>query len=112
MYMKTLSSNSIILIRYPFSDLSNSKIRPAIIISSPHPSEDLFIVPLTSRTDRLQTGEFILENWRSAGLNVPSAVKRGIYTISRTLIIKIIGVLDQNDVLRLKKSVMSWLCWK
>ena len=30
--------NDVILVRYPFSDLSNMTIRPAIIVSYPHTS--------------------------------------------------------------------------
>jgi mRNA interferase MazF len=58
--MPNYSKNDIILVRYPFSDLSNSKVRPAVIVSSLHPSQDLIIVPLTSKTGSLLPGEFIL----------------------------------------------------
>lgn len=50
--------NDVILVRYPFSDLSASKIRPAVAVNALHVSQDLFIVPLTSRTASLLPGEF------------------------------------------------------
>ena len=77
--MSNYSRGEVVLIRYPFSDLSNSKVRPAVIVSSSHPSEDLMIVPLTSKIESLLPGEFILSEWKAAGLNVESAVKRGLY---------------------------------
>jgi mRNA interferase MazF len=40
--------NEIILVRYPFSDLSGAKVRPAVIVSAPHVSQDIFVVPLTT----------------------------------------------------------------
>ena len=46
--MPSYSQNDLILVRYPFSDLSSSKVRPAIIVNAPHISQDIFIVPLTS----------------------------------------------------------------
>ena len=110
--MKNLSANEIVLVRYPFSDLSLSKIRPAVIISSPHASQDIIIVPLTSRTIQLQEGEFVLEHWKTAGLNVPSSVKRGIFTISKSIVIKSVGKLQDTDARRLEMSVKSWLCWR
>lgn len=76
--MANYSTNSVILVRYPFSDLSAIKVRPAVIVSSDSSSQDYFIVPLTSRTDSLFLGEFILTDWQAAQLNVPTAVKRGI----------------------------------
>lgn len=44
----------------PFSNLSGSKIRPAVVVSASHPSQDVFIVPLTSRVSPLLVGEFVL----------------------------------------------------
>jgi mRNA interferase MazF len=74
--MSNYSKNDVILIRYPFSDLSDAKVRPGVI------------VPLTSKITSFSEGEFMLFGWAEAGLNVPSAVKRGLYTIHQALIIK------------------------
>ncbi|CAD5937982.1 tetratricopeptide repeat protein [Planktothrix agardhii] len=68
--MPNYSKNEIILVRYPFSDLLSSKVRPAVVVSTPHPSQDILIVPLTSRTASLLDGEFLLSDWSAAGLNV------------------------------------------
>lgn len=89
--MPNYLKGSVILVRFPFSDLSSAKIRPAIVVSPTHPSQDLLIVPLTSRLDRLQPGEFAMRGWQAAGLNVASTVKRGIFTIHQNLIIKNVG---------------------
>ena len=75
--MPSYSNNDVILVRYPFSALSGVKVRPAIIVNAPHVSQDVFIVPLTSRTTSLLAGEFVLAAWAAAGLHVPTAVKRG-----------------------------------
>jgi mRNA interferase MazF len=76
--MPSYSQSDVVLVRYPFSDLSGSKVRPAVVVSAPHVSSDLIIVPLTSRTEQLLAGEFILSGWSTAGLNVSTAVKRGL----------------------------------
>lgn len=103
------SKNDVILVSYPFSDLSSTKVRPAIIINAPSISKDYFIVPLSSRTENLLTGEFILQDWQKAGLNVKSIVKRGIFTIQDTLIIKKIGTLKIEDSNKLEESLKLWL---
>jgi predicted ATPase len=69
MSMKSFSKNNVILVRYPFSDLSGSKVRPAVIVSAPHVSQDIFIVPLTSNLATLLAGEFVLTDWKAAKLN-------------------------------------------
>lgn len=61
--MPSYSKNEIVLVRYPFSDLSNAKVRPAVIvINAPHASQDVLIVPLTSKTGALLAGELVLAN--------------------------------------------------
>jgi len=75
--MPIYSRGDVLLVRYPFTDLSGVKVRPAVVVHAPHPSQDSFVVPLTSRLTALQPGEFALADWEKAGLNVPTAVKRG-----------------------------------
>ncbi|KOR35684.1 MULTISPECIES: type II toxin-antitoxin system PemK/MazF family toxin [Planktothricoides] len=107
--MASYSKNEIILVRYPFSDLSSSKVRPAVVVSSPHPSQDILIVPLTSKTVSLLDGEFALVDWSAAGLNVATAVKRGLYTVHENLVIKAIGKLSDADAKQLEQSLRGWL---
>ncbi len=107
--MPNYSLNEVILVRYPFSDLTNFKVRPAIVVSRKHSSHDLFVVPLTSRTTNLQPGEIALSGWKSAGLNVPSSIKRGIFTIHDGLVLKSLGSLGQNDVEAVERSLRDWL---
>ena len=84
--MPNYSKNEVVLVRYPFSDLSSTKVRPAVIVNAPHTSQDCFVVPLTSKTNALLEGEFVLLDWEKVGLNVPSTVKRGLYFIQYTRI--------------------------
>jgi mRNA interferase MazF len=107
--MPSYSKNEVILIRYPFSTLSGSKVRPAAVVNAPHTSQDVIIVPLTSKVSSLLTGEFVLLDWKAAGLNVPSAAKRGLYTVHQSLIIKSIGKLSGADAGSLEKSLRDWL---
>lgn len=107
--MPSYSKNDIILVQYPFSDLSGSKVRPAVVVNAPHISQDIFIVPLTSRTTSLLIGEFVLSDWAVAGLNVPTAVKRGLYTVHQSLVVATIGKLTALDIEHLEQSLREWL---
>ncbi len=107
--MPNYSRNDVVLVRYPFSDLSGAKVRPAVIVNTPHVSHDVLIVPLTSRTASLLPGEFVLSDWRGAGLNVISAAKRGVFTIMDALVIHRIGALTAVDAQNLDLSLRSWL---
>jgi mRNA interferase MazF len=109
MFMPNYSKNDIILVQYPFSDLSSSKVRPAIVVSAPHVSQDILITPLTSKTGSLLEGEFVLSEWAEAGLNVPTAVKRGLYTVHKSLVVKAISKLADADAEVLEQSLRGWL---
>jgi mRNA interferase MazF len=107
--MPSYTKNDIILVLSPFSDLSGSKIRPAVVVNAEHISQDLIVVPLTSKTSSLLEGEFILSEWAAAGLKLETAVKRGLYTIHQSLVTKTIGRLVDPDLERLVKSIEMWL---
>lgn len=99
------SRNDVVLLPIPFSDLSSTKVRPAIVIG--HGSKgDLFLVPITSR---LRNGDFTLSGWHSCGLNVPSAVKGQLATVESQLIRKIVGRLSDDDIKTLDSKLREWL---
>lgn len=95
--MPNYSRNEVVLVKYPFSNLAGAKVRPAVVINADHPSQDLILVALTSKTSSLQIGEFVLKAWSAAGLNVATSVKRGIFTIHQGLVLRSVGVLDVSD---------------
>jgi len=107
--MPNFSRNEVVLVSYPFSDLTAAKIPPAVIVGAFERCPDHIIVPLTSRTSRLAAGEFSLADWQGAGLNVPSVVKRGIYTVHASLIRRSIGRLVDHDARQVEHSLRNWL---
>ena len=52
---------------------------------------------------------FVLSEWKEAGLNIETTVKRGIYTIKETLVSKRVGKLEDEDTTRLERSLREWL---
>ena len=107
--MPSYSKLEIVLVSYPFSDLTSAKVRPAVVVNAAHISQDLFVVALTSKTSSLLAGEFILNEWKKSGLNVETAIKRGIYTIKEMLVRKCIGKLEDTDAKQLEESLREWL---
>jgi mRNA interferase MazF len=62
------------------------------------------VLPLAIATVNIRDrGEFRLTEWRAAGLNVPTAVKRGLYTVHETLIVKTVGRLTHLDAEQLER---------
>jgi mRNA interferase MazF len=79
------------------------------VVGAPHPSRDVIIVPLTSRTQGLQPGEFVLAGWQQSGLRVATAAKRGVFTIHGDLVLKVVGTLSPADATHLQQSLRDWL---
>jgi len=101
--------SDVILLPYPFTDLINRKVRPAVVVGSNNTRYgDIFVVPLTSKVNNIDAAEFLLKNWKEAGLNVPTAVKRGCILIDADLVIKKIGRLSNNDLTSLNESLKTW----
>lgn len=107
--MQNFSRNDVVLVSYPFADCIGNKVRPAVIVSGAHRSQDVVVVPLTSRADRLGAGEFLLGEWQAAGLNMASVVKRGLFTVHKAFVVKRIGALSGMDMLRIDDSLRRWL---
>ena len=107
--MPSFSRNEVVLVRVILSNQAGAKIRPAVIINGPHISRDLLIVPMTSKTTELLPGEFVLADWKKAGLNVATAAKRGLYTVADNLVLKTVGVMSQHDMQQLESALRMWI---
>ena len=107
--MPSYSRGDVVLVRYPFSDFSGSKVRPSVVESGRHESNDVIFVPMTSRTTTLRSGEFVLADYRGAGLNVPTATKRGFHTLEERFVLSPVGRLAQADLLELDRAILYWL---
>lgn len=91
----------VVLLPFPFTDQSGSKKRPAVVVSDKAVNAalpDVIVMAITSqlRPNR-RAREVWLQGWQSAGLLKPSAVKPVISTVERTLVLKKIGVLKDED---------------
>ena len=99
--MTDFKFGDIVLVPFPFTDQSATKKRPAVVISSEayhQQRPDLIIMAVTSQLTSTQTvGETLVQDWQSAGLLKPSAIKPVITTIERGLIISHLGQLTGTD---------------
>ena len=64
------SRNDVVLLPIPFSDLTNRKVRPAVVLG--RNGADLFLAPISSQ---LGNTDMPLTEWQAAGLNVMCGIK-------------------------------------
>jgi mRNA interferase MazF len=61
---------------------------------------------ITGQTgSHIAVGEFLIEDWQSAGLLKSSAIKSAISTIEQRLVMKILGRLSSKDLSTLDKAL-------
>ena len=92
----------VVLVPFPFSDLSTTKVRPAAVMSTARYHAhvpDLLLVALTSQV-RAATGPFdyVLMDWQAANLRFPSAFKPVVLTLDPSRAIFHVGQLAAIDL--------------
>lgn len=107
--MTGYSFGDLVLVPFPFTDLSAAKKRPAVIISSTayHQARpDVIVMAVTSQLRPATIlGEVLVQHWQAAGLLKPSVIKPVITTLERTLLIKTLGRLQEDDRRALKQTI-------
>lgn len=98
----------IVLINFGFSGGIGFKKRPVLIISSDayhHSRKEIIIAAITSNVKRILFGDTKIEQWKEAGLLLPSLVTGIIRTMKSDLVIRKLGTLSSQDFLRVEKNI-------
>ncbi len=98
----------LVLIEVPFTDLSGSKKRPALVLSVF--KDDILVAFMTSRLDKAGSEDVVLRKSGKNGLVVDSAVLvRKIFTLHRTLIARVLGACHVEERRKIIQSVIRHL---
>ncbi|MBJ7483376.1 type II toxin-antitoxin system PemK/MazF family toxin [Brevundimonas sp.] len=104
-----LAFGDIVLVPFPFTDLSASKRRPAVIISGRDYNQARRDVVLMAVTSQLYAkpdfGEVRVSDWQGAGLLKASAIKPVITTLETRMILRRMGSLLQADRTALREAL-------
>lgn len=96
--MTRCSPGDIVLVRFPFTDLSTTKKRPALVLSPAGftvRQGDVVVLAMTSQPQR--EAKLRLSRWQSAGLPKPTWLKPVVGTLATTLILRRLGRLHPAD---------------
>jgi len=91
----------IILVPFPFTDLSAFKRRPALVVSPNEYNQgvDMVIAFITSKMDVMTSpGDCPIRDWEKANLPKPSLIRRKFATIDQTIVVKKLGRLADRDI--------------
>jgi mRNA interferase MazF len=103
----------VVLIRFPFTNHTTFKQRPAVVVSSRVYNLSRPDVVITAITTQLNSpsclGEVRINQWQIANLLKPSAIKPVLATLEQNLILKKLGVLDPSDPAALRQAIAALL---
>ncbi|MBZ5603811.1 MAG: type II toxin-antitoxin system PemK/MazF family toxin [Acidobacteriia bacterium] len=101
----TLQAGEVVLIRMQFHQAAGAKIRPALVLFDPG-DDDFVAAPITSQP-RSSQYDLTLQDWQSAGLNVPSFTRvHKLTVLSKSDIARNLGRLSDRD----RESLLAILC--
>jgi mRNA interferase MazF len=99
----------VVLVPFPFSDLSLTKVRPAVVVSGSqyHATEpDLILSALTSNIKSATASlDYVLADWQLAGLRFPSALKPVLTTLDPTRVVHRVGALTSSDLAEIDRRL-------
>jgi mRNA interferase MazF len=89
----------VVLVPFPFTDLSDTRVRPAVVVTSGRMNEfgDVTVAMVTSRA-RLGPTDWGLRDWMECGLRVPSWVRARFVTLDQAAIRFSPGRLTPRDI--------------
>lgn len=115
--MTHYKQGDVVLIRFPYTDLTNIKRRPAFIVSSNWYNDirqDVIVLAISSQiSEKLKRDEFLIDSKRdlhASRLPKPSVIKLGkVMTLHRDSIIKSFGRLPEDTTRKIIKRYFDVL---
>jgi mRNA interferase MazF len=99
-----MKKGNIILIPFPFTDLSGKKLRPAVILIAT--DYDLTVSFITTQLKWKENTDLELVPTNLNGIKMPSLIRLSkIATIDRSLAIGKLGELHQNEIIDLNNKL-------
>src|SRR5574343_117525 len=99
-----MAKGDIVLITFPFTDLTGNKLRPAVVLVETN--LDLTVSFITSQIGWQEPSDLLLEPSSLNGLRKVSLLRTNkIATLDRTLAKGLLGSLSESEILDLNKRL-------
>jgi len=109
--MTNYRRGDIVLVPFPFTDLSDVKRRPALVVSTDDYNErtaDVIIAQVTSRVNSPpRPGDHRVRSWKEAGLLAPSLVRARLTTLHSSLLVRVLGRMPAEEMNAIDSSLAS-----
>ncbi len=103
----------VVVVPFPFTDTSDSKRRPALVVSEPEAFGDVIghsvLAMVTSAKNVRWPLDTEIEDLEAAGLRAPSVVRMKLFTLDHRLILRSAGRLAAGDAERVREALARLL---
>jgi len=105
--METLVKGNIIVLNFPFSDLSTTKKRPALVVATPY-NDEAILCQITSRQTSDKYSEKIVDkDFFTGNLNLTSTIRiNKLFTADESIILYKAGALNPEKL----KLIIEKIC--
>jgi mRNA interferase MazF len=99
-----MKKGDIVLIKFPFTDLTGSKLRPALVLFES--GDDVIVSFITSVLSERFTGDVLLKKNEQNGLKKDSILRLAkLATLSRSLIAGRLGAFSNEELNAVKRGL-------
>lgn len=104
-----LSQGSVVVAPFVYTDYTDAKMRPALVINTRASIEERGDVILMAISSRPPSGRFEvpIQNWKEAGLKFKSKVATSKIITLSTRLVQEIGALSPEDLNAVKTTLLS-----
>src|SRR5881409_1325829 len=110
--MTACSRGDVVLVGFVFSDQSGKKLRPSVVVSASayqRARQEVVVAAITSNVRRRLFGDYLIGDWKRAGLLFPSVATGILRTIKQTMVDRKLGAMAGPDLetveLQLRRSL-------
>ena len=108
--MVTPTAGSVVLVPFPFSDLSQAKLRPAVVLASSGRGDWILCQVTSNPYSDSYAIEIIDDSFDSGSLRVTSYARAGkLFTANQDLMVSQVGVLNSVSLSKIIKAVIDLL---
>ena len=99
-----MAKGDIILVKFPFTDFSGNKLRPAAILAETE--HDVTVSFITTQMDWQEVTDIVIKPSESNGIKKDSLIRVAkIATIDKDLVLGLIGKLTQSEISELNSKL-------
>ena len=106
--MEEFVKGDVVVLPFPFSDLSKSKKRPALVVADLQ-GDDIILCQITSEA-RIDNYSIVLSNsdFKKRSLNLTSMVRPNrLFTADKSIILYKIGSINESKIKEIEKEIIK-----